>query len=66
MMNNSTLMIWIGIALVLLVLVQRWRLGAWEIDTDKGPPKPATWTLFAMCLGLVLVGWGSYLLLQDY
>ena len=65
-MNQSTLMIWIGVVLVLLILVSRWRLGVWDIDAEKGPPSPSIWSMVILILGLVLVGWGSILLLRDY
>jgi len=52
--------------LVLTVLVSRWRVGAWDIERDEGPPPPSIQSVCALLIGLVLVGAGLYLILRDY
>ena len=62
----SGAMIWVGIGLVLTILIKRWHLGVWDIDSDQGPPSPSLGAVLLLLLGVILVGWGSIRILADY
>ena len=66
MISTTTLMIWTGILLVLSVLVARWRLGVWDIESEDGPPSPSIWIYLSVLSGLVLVCWGAYRMVMEY
>ena len=61
--SAGALTLWIGVGLVLLVMVRRWRLGVWDIEAEGGPPSPGVWDLVLVLAGLVLTGWGAFMLL---
>ena len=63
MMTPSSLVLWIGIGLVLLVLITRWRMGAWDIENP--PPSPSILSLVVLAVGLIMVGAGAYLVLLE-
>lgn len=63
---SSTWVLWGGIVLVLIVVVARWRLGVWDIESEEGPPVPSLWSLLAVILGLAMVGWASYQMIQNF
>lgn len=65
-MSIATGMIWAGVVLVLSVLILRWRLGVWDIESESGPPSPSSWHYVTVVVGLVLVGWGAYQLIAAF
>ena len=65
MFGVNGVILWVGVLTVLAVLITRWRIGAWDIDAEKGPPSPSIASLVALVAGLIMVGVGSYLIIMD-
>ena len=60
----ANLLLWGGVALVLTLLIRRWRLGVWDIEAEDPPSPPGSYYV-ALLLSLILTGAGVTLLLLD-